>query len=37
MMRMASALAAASRAVIEHGFGWLTAKLAGVRQRGIGN
>src|SRR5260370_41275308 len=37
MTLMASASAAASRAVIEHGSGWLTAKLAGVRQRGIGN
>src|ERR1700737_620832 len=33
MTFMASASAAASRAVIEHGSGWLTAKLAAVRQR----
>jgi hypothetical protein len=37
MTFMASASAVASRAVIEHGSGWLTVKLAAARQRGIGN
>jgi hypothetical protein len=36
MTFMAGASAAASRAVIEHGSGWRTAKLARVRQLVIG-